>query len=203
MVQKGDKMATKKKYVKIEEIASLFRLTVRRIQQLTQDGVLNTHQITEAGKKVKRYEFTESIQGYIQYLSDKANGKAKNTSTEEKEDAKLQAEVDMKTAKAKIVQLNLKELEGRLHAAEDVEAMTTDLVLYVRSAVLSIPGQVAVDVAEVSDPAEVSNIISEVVNNILKDLSNYRYNPEEYQRRVRERQGWLYGSSEAEDEETG
>ena len=195
-------MAVKKKYVKIEEIAVLFKLTTRRIQQLTQDGVLVTHQVTEAGKKVKRYEFTETIQNYIQYLSDKAAGKAKNTSTEEKEEAKLQAEVDMKTAKAKIIQLNLEELEGRLHAAEDVEAMTTDLVLNVRSALLSIPGQVAVDVAQISDPAEVSDIISETINNILKDLSTYRYNPDEYRRRVRERQGWLNGS-ETEEEETG
>ena len=195
--------SVKKNLVKVDVIAKIFQITVRRVQQLTQEGIIHTISTVENGRKVKRYDLIQTIMQYIQYLSDKANGKAKNTSTEEKEDAKLQAEVDMKTAKAKIVQLNLKELEGRLHAAEDVEAMTTDLVLYVRSAVLSIPGQVAVDVAEVNDPAEVSNIISEVVNNILKDLSNYRYNPEEYQRRVRERQGWLYGSSEAEDEETG
>lgn len=186
--------------VKVEVIANIFQVTVRRVQQLTQEGIIQTQEKVENGRKVRRYDLIPTIMQYIKYLNDKATGKEKKTSMAEKEEQKLQAEIDMKMAKAKIAQLNLDELEGRLHAAEDVEAMTTDLVLNVRSALLSMPGQLAVDVAEVTDPAECSEIINKVVIDILDDLSRYQYDPNEYRRRVRERQGWLNGSEEEPDD---
>lgn len=186
---------------KVEIIAKLFQVTVRRIQQLTQEGVLQTVEVTEGNRKLRRYDLMPTIQAYIKYLSDKAYGREQKESVTDKEEAKLQAEVDIKRAKARIAQLELDELEGRMHSAEDVEAMTTDLCLAVRSALLSMPGQLAVDVAEVTDAAEISEIIKSTVNDILDELSRYEYNPEEYRRRVRERQGWFESHSEDEDDE--
>ena len=186
---------------KVEIIAKLFQVTVRRIQQLTQEGVLQTVEITENNRKVRRYDLMPTIQAYIKYLSDKAYGRDQKESVSNKEEEKLQAEVDIKKAKAKIAQLELDELEGRMHSAEDVEAMTTDLCLAVRSALLSMPGQLAVDVAEVNNAAEISEIIKSTVNDILDELSRYEYNPDEYRRRVRERQGWLESRSDDEDDE--
>lgn len=193
--------ATNKNLVKVEVISKIFEVTVRRVQQLTQEGIIQTIETIDNGRKVRRYDLMPTIMQYIRYLSGKANGREKKSSITDKEEAKLQAEVDMKTAKARIAQLNLDELEGRLHAAEDVEAMTTDLVLNVRSALLSMPGQLAVDLAEVNDAAEISAIIKNVVTDILDDLSRYEYDPVEYQRRVRERQGWLTNEQSDEDEE--
>lgn len=186
---------------KVEIIAKLFQVTVRRIQQLTQEGVLSTVEVTENNRKLRRYDLMPTIQAYIKYLSDKAYGRDQKESVSNKEEEKLQAEVDIKKAKAKIAQLELDELEGRMHSAEDVEAMTTDLCLAVRSALLSMPGQLAIDVAEVTDAAEISEIIKSTVNDILDELSRYEYNPDEYRRRVRERQGWLESHSDDEDDE--
>lgn len=186
---------------KVEIIAKLFQVTVRRIQQLTQDGVLQTVEVTEKGRKLRRYDLMPTIQAYIKYLSDKAYGREQKESVTDKEEEKLQAEVDIKKAKAKIAQLELDELEGRMHSADDVESMTTDLCLAVRSALLSMPGQLSVDVAEITDAAEISEIIKKTVNDILDELSRYEYNPDEYRRRVRERQGWLASHSDDEDDE--
>ena len=186
---------------KVEIIAKLFQVTVRRIQQLTQEGVLQTIEITENNRKVRRYDLMPTIQAYIKYLSDKAYGRDQKESVSNKEEEKLQAEVEIKKAKAKIAQLELDELEGRMHSAEDVESMTTDLCLAVRSALLSMPGQLAIDVAEVTDAAEISEIIKSTVNDILDELSRYEYNPDEYRRRVRERQGWLESRSNDDDDE--
>ena len=186
---------------KVEIIAKLFQVTVRRIQQLTQEGILATVEVKEGNRTLRRYDLMPTIQAYIKYLSDKAYGRDQKESVSNKEEEKLQAEVDIKKAKAKIAQLELDELEGRMHSAEDVEAMTTDLCLAVRSALLSMPGQLAVDVAEVTDAAEISEIIKSTVNDILEELSRYEYNPDEYRRRVRERQGWLESHSNDEDDE--
>ena len=186
---------------KVEIIAKLFDVTVRRVQQLTQEGVLKTVEVTENGRKLRRYDLMPTIQAYIKYLSDKAYGREQKESVSNKEEEKLQAEVEIKKAKAKIAQLELDELEGRMHSAEDVESMTTDLCLAVRSALLSMPGQLAIDVAEVTDAAEISEIIKSTVNDILDELSRYEYNPDEYRRRVRERQGWLESRSDDDDDE--
>ena len=43
--------------------------------------------------------------------------------------------------------------EGTMHRAEDVEAMTTDLVFSIRSALMAMPGRLAVDTAELETPA--------------------------------------------------
>lgn len=186
---------------KVDIIAKLFQISVRRVQQLTQDGVLQTIEEKRGKHTIRRYDLIPTIQAYIKYLSDKAYGREQKESVTDKEEQKLQAEVDIKKVKAKIVQLELDELEGRMHSAEDVEAMTTDLCLAVRSALLSMPGQLAVDVAEVTNAAEISEIIKSTVNDILDELSRYEYNPDEYRRRVRERQGWLENRSDDEDDE--
>lgn len=88
-----------------------------------------------------------------------------------------------------------------MHSAEDVEAMTTDLCLAVRSSLLSMPGQLAIDIKEAQSTAEVSDIIKNAVNDILEELSRYEYDPKEYRRRVRERQGWIDKTEEDEDDD--
>lgn len=191
---------TGKNLVKVEIIAKIFQVTVRRVQQLTQEGILNTEEVVENNRKLRRYDLMPTIMQYIKYLSDKANGREQKSSMADKEEEKLQAEIDIKKAKAKIAQLELDELEGRMHSAEDVESMTTDLVLAVRSALLSMPGQLSIDVTEAENAAEASEIIKRTVNDILEELSRYEYDPNEYRRRVRERQGWLEKAEQEDDD---
>lgn len=168
---------------KTQVIAKLFGLTVRRVQQLTQEGVIS--QVDGKG-----YDLLPTIQRYIKYLQDKAYGREQKAQMVDLETEKLNAEIDLKRSKARMAELELKELEGKMHRAEDVEEMTTDLVLNIRSMLLALPGLLAVDLAEIDNPAEISEKIKETVHGILEELSNYEYDPKEYQRRVRERQGW-------------
>ena len=107
-------------------------------------------------------------------------------------------DVRWKRAKADIAELELQELKGMLHSAEDVEEMTTDLVLVIRSSFLALPGRVSSELAEMETASEVSERLKAEIFDILKDLSNYRYDPEEYRKRVRERRGW--NRDEQEDE---
>lgn len=195
------KKESEQNLVKVDEIAEIFGVGVRRVQQLTQEGVIETVAISQGKRTSRRYDFIPTIEKYIQYLSDKANGREQKKSFVNKEEEKLQAEIDLKTAKAKMAMLQLEELEGRMHSAEDVEAMTTDLCLAVRSALLSMPGRLSVDAAEAQTAAEISDIIKNAVNDILEELSRYEYNPEEYRRRVRERQGWINKDERDDDEE--
>ena len=112
-------------------IAKLFGVTDRRVQQLAKDGV-----IPAASVRPYKFDLLPTVQAYIRYLSDKANGKeSKSADTVQAEADKLRAEADLKQSKAKIAEMQLKELEGKMHRSEDVEAVMNDLVYTVRSMV--------------------------------------------------------------------
>ena len=178
-------------------IAKLFGLTTRRIQQLTKEGVIQAVKV----KGANQYDLLPTIQAYIKYLSDKANGREQKNN--ENTAAKEKAEADLKTAKAEIAQLQLDELKGRMHRSEDVAAMTSDLVYAIRSMIIALPGRLAVDVADVNTAPECSEIIRRECYAILEELSQYEYNPDAYAKRVRDREGWSEVITDEQDDEKG
>lgn len=188
--------ASKKNYVEAKVIATLFGLTVRRIQQLTQDGIIKTEQ---AGRQ-RRYDLLDTVRRYIAYLQDKCNSKGGSKDDTENESRKLKADADLKATKAAIAEMELLELQGEMHRSEDVEAMTTDLVFTIRSMMLALPGRLAIDLAAIDKPAEISERIKQEVNTILLELSNYTYDTDAYKKRVRDRQGWGELTKDVDDE---
>ena len=178
--------ANEQLYVDAKYIANVFGVTVRRVQQLTQDGVLSTEQV--GGRR--KYDLAQSIQGYVAYCKNKATGNEKTKKDAANESDKLAAEVRLKNAKAETAELELEELRGTLHSAEDVEAVMTDHILLLRSMILALPGRLAVDVCGASTPTQAADLIKQECYTMLNQLAEYEYNPDEYQRRVRERKGW-------------
>lgn len=165
-------------------IAKIFGISTRRVEQLKTEGVIQGQ-----GKPTK-YDLLPTIQAYIKYLSDKAYGREKKQTDAQLETAKLEAEKRIKTAKAEMAELELKELQGKMHRAEDVEAIVTDHVFFLRSMLMAMPGKLAVDLAGTHTAAEQADRVKQEIYYILENLSGYRYDPEEYKKRVMERQGW-------------
>ena len=178
-----------------EIMAKLFELDPRRVQQLAKEGVLPA-----ASQRPYKFDLLPTVKAYIRYLRDRANGKeAKTADTVKAEADKLRAEADLKQSKAKIAELQLKELEGKMHRSEDVEAMTNDLVYTARSMIMALPGRLAMDVVQTGSANEASALIRAECYKILNELAGYQYDPEAYRRRVRDREGW---SDALADEET-
>ena len=175
-------------------IAKIFGVSTRRVEQLKTEGIIKGQ-----GKPTK-YDLLPTIQAYIKYLSDKANGREKKEVDAQLETEKLTAEKRIKMAKAEMAELELKEMRGELHRASDVEAITTDHVLYMRSMLMALPGKLAVDVAAISSAPECADRIKQEVYTVLNSLANYRYDPDEYKKRVRERQGWNERHGDESDE---
>ncbi|MDE6936432.1 MAG: protoporphyrinogen oxidase [Oscillospiraceae bacterium] len=173
-------------YCKTEDLANLFGLTGQWINQLTRDGVIKRRD-TPAGK---RYNVVESVRAYTQYLRDKAANRADKGVPEDKELEKFEAEIKIKKAKADIAELEAQELQGIMHRSEDVAAMAEDLIYTVRDSLLALPGRLAVDVAGASTAAEAAEIIKREVYAVMKELSQYQYDPAKYAERVRERMDW-------------
>lgn len=183
------------KFVDSKTIADVFDMTPRRVQQITKEGIITAVKKGNAN----RYDFLSTIRQYISYLTDKANGRELSKQEVEVEKRRLEAEADLKRSKADMAALQLKELEGTMHRSEDVEAVMEDLVYSIRSMLVALPGRLAVDVSGVSTAAEASEIIRAEVYKILEELARYKYDPEVYARRVREREGWSEVSDDEDD----
>lgn len=169
-----------------EIMAKLFELDPRRVQQLAKEGILPA-----ASQRPYKFDLLPTVKAYIRYLRDRANGKESKTADTVKAEAdKLRAEADLKQSKAKIAELQLKELEGKMHRSEDVEAMTNDFVYTARSMIMALPGRLAMDVVQAKTAAEASALIRTECYKILNELAGYQYDPEAYRRRVRDREGW-------------
>lgn len=191
-------LTPKKSYVEAKQIALLFGLTVRRIQQLTQDGILQT----ETVGRQRRYDLLSSVRRYIDYLQKRVSERGSGGTQEdaENESRKLRADADLKQTKAEIARLELEELRGKMHRSEDVEALTTDLVFAIRGMLLALPGRLAIDLAAITVPSEISTRIRKEIDVVLIELSNYKYSPEAYKKRVRDRQGKDFDDDADSDE---
>lgn len=175
-----------KEYRTSAQVAKVFRMTAKNVQRLTADGILETVETP----KGRRYDWDKTVEMYVAHLSEKAHGREKKQSKAELEEEKLRAEVRIKKGKAEEVELELKELQGKMHRAEDVEAIMTDSVLYLRSMLMAMPGKLAVDLAGEHTAPEQADRVKREVYYILNNMADYRYDPEEYKKRVAERKGW-------------
>lgn len=186
-----------KNYQKADVIARLFGKTTRRIQQLTQDGILPTEE-TPSGR---RYDLLPTITRYIKYLEDRAENKQPQ-SMQEKLEAKLDAEIKYKNAKADKAKLELSEIKGVMHRAADIEKLTNELVFSVRSMLLALPGRVAMDLAAINTAPEVSQYMARHVEALLDELATHEYSPDGYRQLVRDREGWQQDHDDEDDDET-
>lgn len=166
-----------------EFLANFFGITVRRVQQLAQEGVIPC--VKDKGS----YYFDPpiAIKKYITYLQDALKQRSK--STEEQETRKLDVEIRLKEAKASYAELELNELKGKMHRSEDVQALIEDLAATIKSMIVALPGRLAMDVAHLKTAAEVSEAIEKACFEICNHLTEYEYDPEYFKTKVQERGG--------------
>ena len=79
---------------KADVIAQLFGVSVRRVQQLTQEGIIQTVRDPNGGGR--KYELVSTIQAYVKYLSDKAYGREQTEEKSQLKDEKLQMDIALK-----------------------------------------------------------------------------------------------------------
>jgi len=166
-----------------EFLANYFGISVRRVQQLAQEGIIPC--VKEKGA----YYFDPpiAIKKYITYLQDAI--KQRNKNTEEQETKKLDVEIRLKEAKASYAELELNELKGKMHRAEDVQALIEDLAATIKGMIVALPGRLAMDVVQLNTAAEVSETIEKACFEICNQLTEYEYDPEYFKTRVQERGG--------------
>lgn len=185
-------------YLKTADVCRLIGKSNQWIGQLTAQGTLLKSETPYNGM----YELMPNLSAYIERLEEKASDESSDLSPEEKqlETERKKADVSFRKARALKAQLEVNELTGTMHRSEDVEALTTDLVFAVRSALMALPGRLAISVTTAASPAEAAAAIKKEVDAILNELSQYKYDGSKYVERVRERTS-LGAPNEQDDED--
>ena len=77
-----------------------------------------------------------------------------------------------------------------MHRSEDVEAVMTDLVYNIRSMLVALPGVWPSTSPAQQHPPRRPRSSAQRSTRSLTELAGYKYDPEVYARRVRDREGW-------------
>lgn len=142
----------------VEIIARLLDLTTRRVQQLSQEGVIPK---AERG----RYELVPAVRGYISYLKERSLNPGV-VSFDEVRARKIAAEAEM-------AEIELREKKGQLISANEVVDSWGEIVGACRSKLLAVPAKIAPVVAVEDNPAVCKQIVEEQIGEALYELAKY------------------------------
>ena len=156
-------------YYRVEIIAQLFGVTVRRIQQLTQEGVLPTTETVEG----RRYDLVPTIQSYVKYLSDKAYGKNRSEKENELREQKMRAEIALKESQGELHRLRTDIAAGKYISVEEVILDYTRFFVTVQNFAMAIPARVADLINGYAEPVEVRRIEKAIQGEIRRILTAF------------------------------
>ena len=154
---------------RVEIIAQLFGVTVRRIQQLTQEGVLPTTETAEG----RRYDLVPTIQSYVQYLSDKAYGKNKSEKELELREQKMKAEIALKESQGELHRLKTDIAAGTYISVEEVTLDYTRFFVTFKKFAMSLPARLADTVSGYVDPTEARRIEKGLQQEVQRLLTSF------------------------------
>lgn len=160
-------------YCRTEVIAALFGVSVRRIQQITQEGIISTVSVIEDGKSVKRYELVPTVQKYVKYLSDKAYGKSKSEREMELREQKLEADIALKESQGELHRIKTEIAAGKYIDIEEVKMDYSRFFVIFKKFALSIPARLAGRISGQLDPLEVRSIEKDLSKEIKRLLSSF------------------------------
>ena len=161
--------ADKGSYYRTEVIAQLFGVSVRRIQQLTQDGVLSTTKTPEG----RRYDLVPTIQNYVKYLSDKAYGKSKSETEAQLKEKKLKADIALKESQGELHKLKTEIAAGQYISVEEIKMDYSRFFVSFKKFAMSIPNRLAGKLSGFVDPVEVRRMEQEMQKEVTKLLNSF------------------------------
>lgn len=154
---------------RVEAISQLFGVTVRRIQQLTQEGILPTSETSEG----RRYDLVPTIQTYVSYLSDKAYGKSRSDKEIELRQQKLEADIALKESQGELHRLKTDIAAGRYISIEEVTLDYTRFFVTFKRFAMAIPSRMTGIISGFVSPVEARGIEKDLSAEIQSFLTSF------------------------------
>ena len=148
-------------------IGKLLGKSVRRIQQLTQDGVLETE--IPPGGGVRKYRTCATVQRYISHVEQKAQETGERGRTAELNLKKLEAEVKLKESQGQLASIKADIAEGRYIETATATEQLAEFMDTFKSFVMNIPSRVAGTVGSYTDAAT-ARAIERATRKELEDM---------------------------------
>ena len=156
-------------FQRVEIIAQLFGVSVRRIQQLTQEGVLQTTETPDG----RRYDLVPTIQNYVKYLSDKAYGKDRSEKELELREQKMKAEIALKESQGELHRLKTEIAAGKYISVEEVVLDYQKFFVAFKNFAMGIPARLTDVVGDNVSPVEARHIEKELSVEIKRLLLSF------------------------------
>jgi phage terminase Nu1 subunit (DNA packaging protein) len=153
-----------------DDIAELFNVSERYINRLAVKKI-----IPKEGRG--QFKLKPTIKAYITYLRGQKNNMILDNMNE-LEHRLLQAQTQEREAKASMADLELSVMEGRLHEAEHVRKIMTDMIVACRSRLLAIPSRASTTLAYMTAPPDIVEYLQGLVYEALNALADY--DPEQF-----------------------
>ena len=160
-------------YTDSRHIAKLFGVTVRRVQQLTQDGTIETCKFQNGKHKSTRYDLDDTVKRYIAFLSDKAYGRKDKEDIKDLLRQKLQAEIDLKTTQNELYGIKRDIQSGKYISTEEVKLDYMHFLFSLKKFVLQIPSRVSGMLMGTIDPTEVRGIERKLTSEAERLLTTF------------------------------
>lgn len=160
---------------RVEVIARLFGdKSVRRVQQLTQDGVIETVEaLDEKGKKCRRYDLVPTVQRYVRHLLEKSKGKQRTYKEVELKEQKLEAEIALKESQGELHRLKTQIAAGEYISIDEVRLDYAKFFLVFKKFAMSIPARISGMLSGQLEPLEVRRIEKEISGELADLLSSF------------------------------
>ena len=136
-------------------IAQLLGKTTRRIQQLTQDGILKTE--VPPGGGARKYRTCDTIQRYIDHVERKAQEIGEGGRLAELNLKKLEAEVALKESQGSLHRLKTAIAEGKYLPAEQATEELAEFMTAFQKFAMTIPARMAGAMSGYADAITIRN----------------------------------------------
>lgn len=136
-------------------IAQLLGKTTRRVQQLTQDGILETE--VPPGGGARKYRTCETIQRYIAHVEQKAQEIGEGGRLAELNLKKLEAEVALKESQGSLHRLKTAIAEGKYLPAEQATEELAEFMATFQKFAMTIPARMAGAMSGYADAITIRN----------------------------------------------
>lgn len=156
-------------YCKVDVIAKLFGISVRRVQQLTQSGIICTVKVSRSN----RYDLEDTVKRYTKYLSDKAYGRTKTETEEGLKEQKLVAEIALKESQGELHRLRTAIMAGEYISIEEVKMDYGRFFLSFKKFALSLPSKIAGRLTGSVEPVEIRRLEKEMQKEAAKLLKGF------------------------------
>lgn len=165
---------TGKNLVRTDTIAQLFGLTVRRIQQLDEEKIIDHIIVMENNRQVRKYDLIPTAQKYIKYLSDKAYGKQHRTDKEiELREQKMEADIALRESQGELHRLRTAIAAGDYISIEEVKLDYAKFFVVFKKFAMSLPARIGGMLSGSLEPLEQRKVEKEISSEIAELLNSF------------------------------